>query len=171
MLFSLGDHDLPRIFISDRFQCFCHSSYLSHFVSPSNIFSRCFLVLRFLSIIPLVTGCSRFSLLITWPKKVVWRFCFLFMSDLVSASSNTDSFDFFAVPKIHSILQRNHFSVASFLLYLSSRPRIHTSEWVQYNSPGLFFLCKSRCGYLLALISFSENSFLLAQFQCCCAQH
>ena len=52
-----------------------------------------------------------------------------------------------------------------------SRPCIHTSEWVQYSSPGLFFLCESKCGYLFILISFSENSFLLVlflmQIHCC----
>ena len=52
-----------------------------------------------------------------------------------------------------------------------SRPRIHTSEWVQYSTPGLFF-CEWRCVYLLVLISFSGNYFLLelflVQFQCCC---
>ena len=53
-----------------------------------------------------------------------------------------------------------------------SRPHIHTSEWVQHSTTGLFFLCESRCGFLLVLISFSGNSFLLElflmQFQCSC---
>ena len=43
-------------------------STFSHFVSPPNILS-CFLpLLHFPSIIPVVTRCSRFSLLITWLK-------------------------------------------------------------------------------------------------------
>ena len=56
-----------------------------------------------------------------------------------------------------------------------SRPRIHTLEWVQHSTTGLFFLCESRCGFLLVLISFSGNSFLLElflmQFQCSCIHH
>ena len=57
-----------------------------------------------------------------------------------------------------------------------SRPRIHTTEWVQHSTTGLFFLCESRCDFfLIVLISFSGNSFLLElflmQFQCSCAHH
>ena len=49
------------------------SPILNPFVSPSNIFLPFFPLLRFTSIIPVVTRCSSFSLLITWPKKVTWR--------------------------------------------------------------------------------------------------
>ena len=34
-----------------------------------------------------------------------------------------------------------------------SKPCIHTSEWVQYSTPGLFFLCEWRCVHLLVPIS------------------
>ena len=66
--------------------------------------------------------------------------------------------------------------VSFFLTVLKlSRPRIHTSEWVQHSTIGLFFLCESRCGFLLVLILFSGNSFLLElflmQFQCSCVHH
>ena len=99
VLFSVGDHDLPRISVLCRFQCFCHSSYstLSHFVSPSNIFSRCFPLLRFPSIIPVVTRSSNFPLhflvshnITPFPKKKkrggggggeAWRLRILIMSD------------------------------------------------------------------------------------------
>ena len=62
----VGDHYLPRTSIPDQFHCLCHSSY---FVGP-NIFSRCFPLLRFPTIIPVVTRCSSFSLLSKWPKNV-----------------------------------------------------------------------------------------------------
>ena len=115
-------------------------STLSRFVSPSNIFSRCFRLLRFPSIIPVVIRCSSFSLLTTWPKKVAWRLCILITSHLVmSASHNIVSFDFFAVHEIYSVLRRNHICVASSLFSTPvlnmSRPRIHTPEWVQYSTP------------------------------------
>ena len=72
-----------------------------------------------------------------------------------------------------------HISLASSFFFLTvlklSRPRIHTSEWVQHSTTGLFFLCESRCGFLLVLILFSGNSFLLElflmQFQCSCVHH
>ena len=121
---------------------------------------------------------SSFSLLITWPKTVAWHLYILFMGDLVvSASFNTISFDFFAVHEICSILRRNHILLPQvyFLSVLKlSRQCIHTSEWVQYSTLG-FFLCESRCDYLLVLITFSENSTFLAlflmQFQICCEHH
>ena len=51
------------------------------------------------------------------------------------------------------------------------RCRIHTSGWIQYDTSGLFLLCDWRCIYLLLLISFFVNSFLLALFfmgfHCC----
>ena len=62
--------------------------------------------------------------------------------------------------------------VSFFTVLKMSGPRVHTSEWVQHSTTGLFFLCESRCGFLLVLISFSGNSFLLdlflMQFQCSC---
>ena len=39
-----------------------------------------------------------------------------------------------------------------------SRLGIHASKWIQYSTTGLF-LCGSKCGCLLVLISFSENFF------------
>ena len=93
----------------------------------------------------------------------------------MSASCDTVSFDFFAVHEIRSILRTNHISVASSFYYTClklSRLRIHRSEW--YGTPGFFFLCESNCGYLLVLISFSENSFFALfslQFQCSCIHH
>ena len=87
---------------------------LSLFVSPSNIFLHYLYMQHFPSIIPVVTRCSSFSLLITWPKMGAWHLCTLFMGDLVSASRNTVSFDVFAVHEIRSIYERsNHISVAS----------------------------------------------------------
>ena len=84
-----------------------------HFFSPY-IFQRCFTLLRFPSIIPVVTKCSSFPLLMTWTqKKLLGVYVFYFMSDRVSASRNTVSFDFFAVHEIRSILRRNHIFVAS----------------------------------------------------------
>ena len=88
------------------------------FGSPFSIFSRCFPLLCFLSINPVVTRCSSFSLLITQPKKFAWPLCILVMSGLVvSASRNTASFDFCAVHKITIlyILHKNHICVASSL--------------------------------------------------------
>ena len=85
-----------------------------YFVGPSNIFSCCFPYLHFPSIIPVVTQCSNFSLLITWPKKIVFRLRSLFMSDLVASfSHNAVSFDFFTDHDIRSIFLRNHIYVAS----------------------------------------------------------
>ena len=142
------------ISIPRRFQCFCHSSY---FVGQSTIFSPCFPLLRFLSIIPVVTRCSSFPLLITWPKRVALRLIILFMSYfVVLASRNTISFDFFAVHEIRGTLRNNHILLppVSFVSFFkSSRSRIHTS--------GLVFLCESRCGNSRVLISFSENSFYM----------
>ena len=61
---------------------------LSFFVSPYNIVSSCFPLLRFPSIILVVTRCSIFSLLITLPKKVSWRLCILFKGDVVMSASH-----------------------------------------------------------------------------------
>ena len=102
---------------------------LSHFVSPSNIFSNCFPLLRFPSFIPVITKCSSFSLDITWPKKVARRLCILFMGDLVvSTSCNTVLFDFFAFHDIYSILQRNHISVSFVPVLKLYKPPIHRSK-------------------------------------------
>ena len=89
------------------------------------------------------------------------------MSDIVvSASCYIVLFDFFAVHEIRSILKGATFLLPpiSFVTLLKLfRPHIHTSEWVQisiYSStPGLFFLCESRCIYMSVQISFSWNSF------------
>ena len=87
-----------------------------HLTSPSVIFSRCFPLLRFPSIIPVVMRFSNFSLLITWPKNVVCRVQILFTSALdVWASFSTVSFDFLA---IHDIFVG--FSISSALICLSS---------------------------------------------------
>ena len=91
------------------------------------------------SIIPDVTRCISFSLLITWPKKIAWHLCILFMNDLVvSASRNTISFDFFAVNEIRNILQRNQ-----FFFYLKFRLLLFK------NSPGLAFIHQN--GFNIAL--------------------
>ena len=87
-----------------------------HFVSPFSIFSRCFSLLHFPSIIPGFTRFSRFSLLITRQEKVFCRLRILFMSDLVSATYNNVSFDFFSDHKIRSILRKNQISFASSFL-------------------------------------------------------
>ena len=65
------------------FSAFVTLPSLSYFVSLSNIFSHCFPLLFFSSIIPVVTRSSSFSFLITWPKKVGWRVHSPFMSDLL----------------------------------------------------------------------------------------
>ena len=103
-------------------------------------------------------------------KKIAWHFCILFMYDLVSSSCicNTVLFDCFAVHEIRSIIRRKDISVASsfFVAVLKlSRLRIHILEWIQYSTSRLFFMCSLKCIYLLALISFSRNSFLLALFR------
>ena len=94
------------------------------------------------------------------------------------ASRNTVLFDFCQSMRFVAFSEGTTFllppvSLVPVLKLL--RPHIHTSECVQYNTSGLFFLSESRCGYLLVLISFSENLFLLAlfliQFQCCCIHH
>ena len=86
----------------------------SDLTSPSVIFSRCFPLLRFPSIIPVVMRCSNSSLLITWPKNVVCCVRILFTSALdVWASFSTVSFDFLAIHDIFIILLRNHISTAS----------------------------------------------------------
>ena len=88
----------------------------------------------------------KFRFFLSHAKKVAWHLYVLFMSDLVSASHNTMSFDFFAV---HEFLA---FSVVTtFLLPVSFvavlklfRPRIHISEWVQDSSScanGELFIC------------------------------
>ena len=93
----------------------------SHLTSPSVIFSRCFPLLRFPSIIPVVMRCSNFSLLITWPKNVVCRVRILFTSALdVWVSFSTVSFDFFAIHDIFIVLLRNHISTVSSLISVTS---------------------------------------------------
>ena len=147
MLFSVGNHDLPCIFIPHRFQCFYHWSYFESLYS-SNIFSCLFTLLHLPLVIPVVTRCYSFFCLITGSNKVAWHLHILFMSDLVvSDSRKTVSFDFFAAHEICSILRGNHISVASslFVAVLKlSGPHIDTSEWVQwvqYSTPELFLLC------------------------------
>ena len=89
------------------------------------------------------------------------------MGDLVSASCNSALFDFFAVNEIHSILRRNHTSIASsFLFFFAdvlkwSRPRNHMI------STEHFFLSGWKSIYLLVLISLSVNSYLHALFLMC----
>ena len=51
---------------------------LSYFVSPYNMFSCCFPLLCFPSIIQVVTGYSSFYLLITWPKRLSGNYVFYF---------------------------------------------------------------------------------------------
>ena len=90
---------------------------LSHFVSPSNIFSLRFPLLRLSLIIPIDKRFSIIPLLITWPKKVAWRLRILFMSILkfdVFGFCNTGSFHFFSVHEIRSILCKNQFLVYLF---------------------------------------------------------
>ena len=73
LLFSEGDHDLPRI--SRSFVAFSTSvtrPTFSHFVSPSNIFPRCLPLLSFPSIIPVVTSCSSLYLFLTWSRRIAW---------------------------------------------------------------------------------------------------
>ena len=82
LLLSVGDHDLSHISIPHRFNASVTLPTLRHFVSPSNIFSRCFPLLHFPSFNPLVTRCFNLSLLITWPKKVACCLSILFMSEL-----------------------------------------------------------------------------------------
>ena len=112
----------------------------------------------FPSIIPVVARCSNFSLLITWPKKLDWSLHILFMLCQLLVTM-------FLLISLKSI-RRNHISVASRFFLKLSRPPIHTSEWVQYSTPGLLSLCDQD-----ALI----NSFLLAlfliQFHFCCIHH
>ena len=101
------------------FSAYVTGLIFSHFVtlSGSDIFSRCFALLRFPSIIPVVQRCSSFSIFITWPKKVAWRF--LFINGLVvSASRDTVSFDFFAVHQIRSILRRDRIKFFCCLQFL-----------------------------------------------------
>ena len=133
---------------------------LSHFVRPSNIFSRCFLLQRFPSIILVIPRSFSFSLLITWSKKISLYFGILIMSDLVVAAfCNTVSLDFFAVHEIHNFLRRNHMTDASSFFYtcLEIVQASHSNIKIGSNEP--FFLCESRCGHLLVLNSFSENPF------------
>ena len=109
---------------------------LSHFVSPSNIFSRCFSAFSLDH-----SNChkmSSFSLLflITWPKKkrLLGVAYSIFTSDFVSASRKhvlpCISFDFFAVHEIRSI-PRTTFLLppVSFVTVLKLfRPRIHIHQ-------------------------------------------
>ena len=94
LLFCAGDDDLPRISIPRRFQCFCHSSFFRHFVSPSNIFSRYFPLLCFLRTFKLSQDVL-VSLFSSYGQNIFFLHLYiLFRSDLdVSASRNTDSFD------------------------------------------------------------------------------
>ena len=103
ILFNLGDHDLPQfqsIFRLSYFEPLCKSSKrLFMLFSPAAIsFSH--------------SSCHEMFLFLSsnhMPKNLP----ILFMSDVVSASRNTISFDIFAVHKIHRILCRNHISVTS----------------------------------------------------------
>ena len=140
-------------------------STFSHFISPSNIF-LCFPQLRFHRVIAGVTRCSSFSHLITWQKRLpdvyVFYFWVIFLCQhLVTLFSliSLQSMRFVAF----SIRTTFLFPLVSFVTVLKlSRPRIHTSEWVQ-------------CVYLIVSISFSGYSFMLVlflmQFQCCCNHH
>ena len=74
----------------------------SHFVSPPYNLCRCFPLLWFSLILSAVTRCF----LIIRPNKAIWCFRIIFMSDLMSASRNTVSFDFIAVHEIPSIFVR-----------------------------------------------------------------
>ena len=79
---------IPRSFVAFRISTTLPAP--SQLASASVIFSRCFPLLRFPSIIPVVMRCSNFSLLITWPKNVVCRVQILFTSALdVWASFST----------------------------------------------------------------------------------
>ena len=110
--FATVSFHIPRSLVAFRISTTLPAP--SQLASPSVILSRCFPLLRFPSIIPVVTRCSNFSLLITRPKNVVCRVRILFTSALdVWASFSTVSFDFLAIHDIFIILLRNHISTAS----------------------------------------------------------
>ena len=92
----------------------------NNFVCPSNTFSHCFTLLHYPLPISVVTRCSSFSLLITWPKNVSWLSHISYLSDLVVlASLNTALSDLFAVKEIQNILLtcKNHISAVSNFLH------------------------------------------------------
>ena len=68
VLFSERNHNFPRISIPRRFQYICHSFYLCWSIQ--------YLFTLFSPIIPVITRCSDFSLLITWSKKVACIYVF-----------------------------------------------------------------------------------------------
>ena len=125
----------------------------SLFVRKSKFFSRVLPLLRVSSIIPVVTrflqllqdssSCykippvvtrflqllqdsSSFPFLITWPKRVAWRLCILFISDFVSAPHDTISFDFFAVHEIVAFSAGT--SASSFYSFFICFEIIHVSH-------------------------------------------
>ena len=119
LLFSEGDHDLPCTSIP--------RPTFSHFIRQSNIFLRCFPLLCFPSIIPVVLAFTYYIL-------------YKLTSDFVSASRITQlSLISFQSMRLVALSIRTTFLLhpVSFgdVLRLS-RPCIYTSEWVQYSTPG-----------------------------------
>ena len=105
----------------------------SHFVTSSNIFSSCFP-----SIIPAVTRCSSFFLLVTCSKKEAWHLCNPFTSDhVVSAPLNNVPFDFLTLFSKTTFLLPPVYSVAILKL---SKPHIYTSGQAQQSTLGLISL-------------------------------
>ena len=128
-----------------RWQC-CGS--VSLFVCLYSIFS-CGFPPCFSSIIPVVTRCTSFFLLITFAKISCLAFTY-FINEWFSCVclSSYVSFDFSANHEIRSIHIKNHISVPLVCIVAAlklSRSYIHTPELAQYNTPMLFSLCWWKC--------------------------
>ena len=65
--------------------------------SHQTFFSHSLHMLRYPSIIPVVTGCSSFSFLIRWPKPFAGRFSVLSISDLVWSAHCFDYAHYFCL--------------------------------------------------------------------------
>ena len=91
------------------------------------------------------TKYSSFSLLITWPKKVAWRFFLIFYEWVILCQLLVTLFRliFFQSTRFIAFSLGIIFLLRlfSFIAILSSsRPSIHTSGWVQFSTPGLFLV-------------------------------
>ena len=124
---------LPNVISNRILSCVCPYLFISYPVTP-------FYPKQFADALIYKKISEVFSLPIFWPKRLPGTYIIiLFMCyHAVSASRNTDSFDFFAVHEIHSIPLRHHFSAAyDFLLF---KPCVRTSGWAQSHTPELFIL-------------------------------
>ena len=137
---GISNHDSLRISIPRRFQCVCSSSCTQpSFLLVHLILSYCFVAFSFYN-----CCCHKMIQYHHRPRKVAWRLHILsFMSDCAVCAS-CQLYPLISLLSIRSVAFFLDSTIAPSVFFSClemSRPRIHTSGWAQYSTPGLLPLC------------------------------